>query len=133
MTDPNQVSYFSRLDADECWALLAESEVGRVAWSGPDGIVIVPVNYQLAGRTVVFHTVPGSSLAALAEGAAVSFQADDIDRESAIGWSVLVRGKAGQADARTSSVSWLGDTRTVGVAITPDSIDGRVVSGNKKN
>ncbi|AQP44589.1 pyridoxamine 5'-phosphate oxidase family protein [Tessaracoccus flavus] len=133
MSDPDQVSYFSRLDVEECWALLSEAEVGRIAWRGPAGIVIVPVNFQLVGRTIVFHTVEGSGLAALADGAEVSFQVDEIDGESAIGWSVLVQGRSGPAGGEASSVSWLGDGVTVGVSVSPAAIDGRVVSGNKKS
>lgn len=133
MSDPDQVSYFSRLDVDECWALLGEAEVGRIAWRGHAGIVIVPVNFQLVGRTIVFHTVAGSALAALVDGAEVSFQVDEIDGESAIGWSVLVQGRSGPGDVEARSVSWLGDEVTVGVSVSPTAIDGRVVSGNKKS
>ncbi|HHT12734.1 MAG TPA: pyridoxamine 5'-phosphate oxidase family protein [Propionibacterium sp.] len=132
MTDPQQVTYFSRLDQDECWALLGETEVGRIAWQGNAGIVVVPVNYQLSDRTIVFHTAPDSALAKLADGRDLSFQVDEIDRDSAIGWSVLVHGTAGPADASVANTSWLEGERTMGVAITASSIDGRVVSGTKK-
>lgn len=132
MTDPQQVTYFSRLDHDECWALLGETEVGRIAWQGPQGIVIVPVNYQMSGRTIVFHTRPESALAQLAGGSSVSFQVDEIDKDSAIGWSVLVHGTASPADPSIINASWLEGERTVGVAISAVSIDGRVVSGTRK-
>ena len=86
------VTYFSRLDADECWALLADAEVGRIAWLGPDGISIVPVNFRTSGGVIVFHTAPGTMLSALTEPTEVSFQVDEIDKETAIGWTVLARG-----------------------------------------
>lgn len=132
MTDPQQVTYFSTLDADECWALLGETEVGRIAWQGEHGITVVPVNYRVLDRTIIFHTAVGSGLSKLADGREVSFQVDEIDRDSAIGWSVLVRGTAAQADESVSTTSWLEGERTFGVAITATSIDGRVVSGTKK-
>lgn len=132
MTDPQQVTYFSRLEGDECWALLAEAEIGRVAWQGSGGIVIVPVNYRLSDRAIVFHTAPDSALARLADGASVSFQVDEIDGDSAIGWSVLVQGTATAADPSIVTASWLDGERTMGVAIIASSIDGRVVSGTKK-
>lgn len=132
MTDPQQVTYFTRLAEEECWALLGETEIGRLAWQGADGIVVVPVNYQLLGRTIVFHTAVESSLAKLTDGTSVAFQVDEIDRDSAIGWSVLVRGTAGEADAAFINTSWLEDERTIGVAITASSIDGRVVSGAQR-
>ncbi|MDO5677910.1 MAG: pyridoxamine 5'-phosphate oxidase family protein [Propionibacteriaceae bacterium] len=132
MTDPRQVTYFSKLDSEECWALLGETEVGRIAWTGEEGIIIVPVNYQLSGRTVVFHTAPGSPLSKLVDGREVSFQVDEIDRESAIGWSVLVHGTAGPAGEGAVNTSWLEGEKTVGVAVSATSIGGRVVSGTKK-
>ena len=133
MTDANQVSYFSRLDADECWALLGEAEVGRVAWAGSDGVIIVPVNFRLMGHTIVFHTVQGTALSTLVEPTQIAFQADDIDRESAIGWSVVARGTTGPIDASVPSGSWLEGAQPIGVGVTVASIDGRVVSGYRKN
>ena len=50
MTREHQpVTYFSRLDADECWALLADAEIGRIAWLGDDGISILPINFGRLG------------------------------------------------------------------------------------
>lgn len=107
MTDPQQVTYFSRLDQDECWALLGETEVGRIAWQGNAGIVVVPVNYQLSDRTIVFHTAPDSALAKLADGRDLSFQVDEIDRDSAIGWSVLVHAPPARPTPRSPTrVGW---------------------------
>ncbi|MBB1510252.1 pyridoxamine 5'-phosphate oxidase family protein [Tessaracoccus sp. MC1756] len=132
MTDPQHVTYFSRLDGDECWALLSETVIGRIAWQGDDGIIVVPVNYQVVDRTIIFHTDTDSSLAKLADGRKVSFQVDEIDPDSAIGWSVLVQGTAGAADPGVTNKSWLDGDLAVGIAVTAASIDGRVVSGTKK-
>ncbi|HMS37097.1 MAG TPA: pyridoxamine 5'-phosphate oxidase family protein [Arachnia sp.] len=125
------VTYFSRLDADECWALLADAEVGRIAWLGPDGINIVPVNYRTREGVIVFHTAPGTMLATLLDATDVSFQVDEIDKESAIGWTVLARGATAPADAAAKSISWVEGDRTVGIAIEVSVLAGRVVSGTK--
>ena len=125
------VTYFSRLDADECWALLADAEVGRIAWLGPDGINIVPVNYRTREGVIVFHTAPGTMLATLLDATDVSFQVDEIDKETAIGWTVLARGTSTPADASVKSISWVDGDRTVGVAIEVSTLAGRVVSGTK--
>lgn len=125
------VTYFSRLAADECWALLAESTVGRVAWQAGDGLIVVPVNFTVDGRSVVFHTAPGTVLASLTQLTEVAFEADRIDEETAVGWSVLIRGTTGPVEA--DSVSWLADDRTVGISITATSIDGRVLSGTVRS
>lgn len=133
MTDPQPVTYFSRLDADECWALVSESVVGRVAWTSPEGISVVPVNFRVVKGDIVFHTAQESFLARLAAPTEVAFQVDEIDQETATGWSVLVRGLSGPADASVSSISWLEGGLTVGLAITARTIAGRVVSGTFKS
>ncbi|MHA6511604.1 pyridoxamine 5'-phosphate oxidase family protein [Tessaracoccus sp. Z1128] len=128
-TEPQPVTYFSRLDADECWALLTEAVVGRVAWMAPDGIAVVPVNFRVVDGAIVFHTSPQSFLAGLTQRTDVAFQVDEIDQETATGWSVLVRGISGPADADVASSSWLEGNRPVGLAVTASTIAGRVVSG----
>lgn len=132
-TDPQAVTYFSRLDADECWALVSEAVVGRIAWTSPEGISVVPVNFRVIERVIVFHTTQESFLAGLAVPTEVAFQVDEIDQETATGWSVLVRGVSGPADTAVSSISWLEGGLTVGLAITASTIAGRVVSGTVKS
>ncbi len=131
-TDPVDVNYFTSLDAEECWALLAEAEVGRVAWVADDGLSVVPVNFRVIGRAVVFHTSEKSFLSALLSPTSVAFQADEIDPETATGWSVLIRGRSGPHDGTAASISWLDSGQTLAVAITETTIAGRVVSGQKK-
>lgn len=132
-TDPQPVTYFSRLDADECWALVSDAVVGRIAWTSPEGISVVPVNFRVVEGVIVFHTTQESFLAGLAVPTEVAFQVDEIDQETATGWSVLVRGLSGPADAAVSSISWLEGGLTVGLAITASTIAGRVVSGTFKS
>lgn len=133
-SEPGQgTSYFSRLDAEECWALLTEADVGRIAWVGEFGIVMIPVNYRVHEGAVVFQTAEGSILAKLAKTTPVAFEIDDIDGETATGWSVLVRGHSGPVSmGRDEAVSWLDDERSIWVAITPEQVSGRIVSGTKR-
>ena len=134
-SDPGSVvTYFSRLDADECWALLAETEVGRIAWRGEEGLIVVPVNFRLVDRTIVFQTAEASSLARLVEPTEVAFQADEIDGDAAVGWTVLVQGisRSGAAE-QPGHVSWLDGERPVWVAITAGAVTGRVLSGTKRS
>lgn len=128
MTEP--VTYFTRLSAEECWALLSETTVGRIAWQDAQGIAVVPVNYTSDGGRIVFHTAPTTSLAALTNPTPVAFEVDLIDEETAVGWSVLVRGTSGPVEA--AAMSWL-DDRTVGIAIAASNIDGRVLSGTTRS
>ena len=133
MTEPQPVTYFSRLDADECWALISECEVGRVAWASAEGISVVPVNFRVVDGVIVFRTTPESFLAALEQSTDVAFQVDEIDPETATGWTVLVRGTSGPADDGVTSISWLEGGLALGLAITASTIAGRVVSGTIKS
>ena len=120
--------YFASLDESECRNLLAAGGVGRVAWQSAEGITVMPVNFRFIGGSIVFHTSEHGVLSSLLSPTQVGFQVDDIDADVAVGWTLLVRGTSGAALA-LDSVSWVPDGRHVGVAITPEWLGGRVVSG----
>ncbi|SDL58132.1 pyridoxamine 5'-phosphate oxidase family protein [Tessaracoccus oleiagri] len=128
----DEVTYFSPIPEEECRSLLGSVEFGRVAWTADDGVMVLPVNFQLVDGHVVFHTAQGSTLAKIADGANVAFQADEIDPDSAIGWSVLLRGTTRQAPANIPAHSWMSDERSLGVMIEETSLSGRVISGRKR-
>ena len=127
-SNPGSDGYFTSLDEEECRRLLALGTVGRVAWQSSTGINVLPVNYMLLDEHVVFHTSRTGVLARLLEPTAVGFQVDEIDVETAVGWSLLVRGTTGPARG-LDSISWVPDGRHVGVAIALEWLGGRVVSG----
>jgi nitroimidazol reductase NimA-like FMN-containing flavoprotein (pyridoxamine 5'-phosphate oxidase superfamily) len=83
------------LTADECWQRLAAqpTKIGRLGTGGssPD---ILPVNYVLDGRSVVFRTAEGKKLSAVGRGERVVFEVDDVDADWRRGWSVVLRGFA---------------------------------------
>jgi nitroimidazol reductase NimA-like FMN-containing flavoprotein (pyridoxamine 5'-phosphate oxidase superfamily) len=119
----------------ECLDLLAAAGVGRVGFAAADGIMMLPVNYAVAGRSIIFRTAPDSLLAVYAN-AQVSFEVDHTDDILREGWSVLVHGHAHKiADDRevrrledaTRLVPWAGGARDVFVRITPTLISGRRV------
>lgn len=53
---------------------------------------ILPVNYSVVDRSVVFRTAPGSGPAEVT-GTEVVFEVDHVDEALSQGWSVLVRGR----------------------------------------
>ncbi|SFF31511.1 pyridoxamine 5'-phosphate oxidase family protein [Blastococcus tunisiensis] len=81
------------IPTDECYRLLATHEIGRIGINAEHYPLILPVNYGLDGTTVVVRTRPGTLLRA-APHANVTFEVDEIDRQTRSGWSVLVRGQA---------------------------------------
>jgi nitroimidazol reductase NimA-like FMN-containing flavoprotein (pyridoxamine 5'-phosphate oxidase superfamily) len=93
MTRLDPRNWMEILSADECWRLLADSPVGRLAVIGPDGPEVFPINIAVDGESVVFRTDPGSKLAALSADSRVALEADAIDLERRDGWSVVVTGR----------------------------------------
>jgi uncharacterized protein len=85
----------------ECLQLLGTKQVGRVAYSDPDGPVVMPVNYVLQD-----------------------------DEEARTGWSVLVRGHAARAnswelpDADSRPTPWAAGGRNLHVRLSPHHISG---------
>ena len=78
---------------DECLGCLCCRDVGRVAFNVHGRPDILPVNYAMEGRIVVFRTAPGEKLESV-PGTHVAFEVDSWDPQAGIGWSVVVKGRA---------------------------------------
>jgi nitroimidazol reductase NimA-like FMN-containing flavoprotein (pyridoxamine 5'-phosphate oxidase superfamily) len=83
----------SVLAPPRCWALLRSAEVGRLAVTVAGEPDIFPVTYVVDHGSVVFRTGAGTKLAAI-RGAAVAFEADGVDADTGVAWSVVVKGRA---------------------------------------
>jgi len=121
------------LSPDECFDLLEPGGIGRVGFTSADGIMMLPVNFAVTAKTIIFRTAPDTLLALYSE-AQVSFEADRLDEALHAGWSVLVQGRARQVTAerevkrlqdRTQLQPWASGARDVYVRITPTRISGR--------
>ncbi|MGW3248925.1 helix-turn-helix domain-containing protein [Streptomyces sp. NPDC001070] len=122
------------LTPEECWSRLDRHGVGRVAVTTPGREAILPVNYNVVDRSIVFRTAPGSGPAEVT-GTEVVFEVDHVDEALSQGWSVLVRGRARRVEnpevsqylaTQVYSGPWPGDDdRTVWVRIDVDGISGR--------
>lgn len=118
---------FEELDTAECFRLLAQATVGRVAilTSDDDAPFVAPVNYALDGHAIVFRTAAGTKLSGLHHR--VSFEVDELDHLRRTGWSVLVRGYARSATqwevAHLPLTPWAPGRRDHWVRIEPDDDD----------
>lgn len=117
----------------ECFDLLEPGGIGRVAFTSAGEIMMLPVNFAMIRKTIVFRTAPDTLLALYAD-AKVSFEADRLDDALHEGWSVLVHGHTHKVtDERevrhledgTHVEPWAGGARDVYVRITPTRISGR--------
>ena len=118
-------------------ALLAQECVGRLAVMSGGQPEIFPVNYAVAGDTVVFRTAAGTKLES-AIRAPVAFEVDRFDATTRSGWSVVVHGRAevidhfGRADVVRALEAlpvdpWAEGTKEYLVTIVPTTITGRRV------
>ena len=122
----------TELTREECWELLAEKVVGRIAFVDDDGPVVLPVNYVTDDGTVLFRTSASSPVAAHVRNGTVAFQVDEADEVTESGWSVLLRGVAtfeqptdvGPAKHPRPS-PWVEGSRNLVVRITPHVLTGR--------
>jgi nitroimidazol reductase NimA-like FMN-containing flavoprotein (pyridoxamine 5'-phosphate oxidase superfamily) len=87
------VAEFVELDRSECLSLLARGDVGRVVFTDAAMPAAHPVNYVLDGGEILFRTGDQRTFAAT-HRTVIGFQADDFDRETGTGWSVLGIGHA---------------------------------------
>jgi uncharacterized protein len=87
------MSRLTELNESECLRLLRTGVVGRLAFiTAQPAPVILPVNYALVDRSILFLTSEHGSMSQWATTADVAFQVDEIDSPRWSGWSVLAQG-----------------------------------------
>ena len=115
---------------DECTQLIASHGIGRIAFNGADGIVVIPVNYCYLNHLIIVRTAADSAIAQY-DLAPIAFELDSVDEGFREGWSVLVNGMVRPATddeieaARDHVEPWAGGTRDFYIAIEPDRVAGR--------
>lgn len=100
------------LGDDECLRLLGREPVGRLGFSSGALPVVLPVNFVLVDRTIVFASDPGLKLEAARHRTVACLEVDGYDRFAHGGWSVLATGRLDEivdaarlAEARTLPLS----------------------------
>jgi nitroimidazol reductase NimA-like FMN-containing flavoprotein (pyridoxamine 5'-phosphate oxidase superfamily) len=88
----SKAARFQELDEAECRRLLADQDVGRVAFVGIDGFpVVLPVNFVVDGELIALRTESGAKSEQVPMHR-VAFEVDGFERWNESGWSVLVQG-----------------------------------------
>jgi uncharacterized protein len=123
-----------KLSVDQCLALLASRDLGRLALVIGDQPEIFPVNYSIDGSIVVFRVAPGTK-PSLTTNHRIAFEVDDLDLRAGVAWSVMVKGVV--LDVTTSKDPFTAFLRAAGVrsaapgdrplwmALYPSEISGR--------
>jgi uncharacterized protein len=127
-------SQLEEIPAEECWELLGQHEMGRIAIVVGGKPQIFPVNYGLKGKVIVFRTAVGSKLAYAPESP-VAFEVDEYDASAGAGWSVMVQGYGRDITEAADDFSWTArgarvQTAAPGeklhmIAVDPTQISGR--------
>ncbi|MGV9288306.1 helix-turn-helix domain-containing protein [Streptomyces sp. NPDC003719] len=127
-----------RLSEQECWQRLGTHGIGRIARTtdtAGGAPLVMPVNFLVDARSVVYRTDPAGA-AAVRAGTQVAFEADHVDEATGLGWSVLVTGTAehpadpGALEAlsrRHGSAPWAGGRRDLWIRVLPHKVSGRVI------
>jgi transcriptional regulator with XRE-family HTH domain len=125
----------TRLSEDECWQRLGTHGIGRIAMVRESTPVILPVNFLVDGRNVVYRT-KSDGAAAVVDNGYLAFEADQIDRVESRGWSVLITGTAQHLTdnsvieslaTRAGAEPWAGGKRDLWIRVCPDQVTGRVI------
>lgn len=120
----------TELSQEECWQMLREEELGRLAFRMVDEVHIAPVNFAVDHDTLLFRTAGGEKLLAVAMGSEVAFEVDRWTEDTAR--SVVVRGSARilseEEEHRAENLPlrpWVGSPKYNVVEITPRVVSGR--------
>jgi uncharacterized protein len=132
-TEPWFRGGLKELTREECFELLASTNVGRFAYCSPEGPEVFPLNYVLQGESLLFRTSPHTTLGRRLPLAAAAFQIDDVDDYTETGWSVLIRGPVDvvehddlpPADERPEP--WVGGLRPLHLRLSARAVTGRRV------
>jgi nitroimidazol reductase NimA-like FMN-containing flavoprotein (pyridoxamine 5'-phosphate oxidase superfamily) len=123
------------LSPADCWELLEERAVGRVAYCNAGEPTVLPVNYTVRTGSIVFRTRVRGRLADAMNDLTAAFEVDDVDEHMHAGWSVLLVGLASWV-TDTEELSdlwwdqhqpepWAAGERNVFVRIVPTKVTGR--------
>lgn len=123
----------------DCWQLLPTEQIARIAWAGPDGVAIVPVNYTVADGALWFRTQPYTALARQCAGGPVAVEVDHLDRETHEAWSVVVTGTAERVPAAEVPDTvgempvWAPGPRALFIRVSPAEVTGRRLFGRHEH
>ncbi|MBP2414838.1 hypothetical protein JOF48_003637 [Arthrobacter stackebrandtii] len=121
------------LTTAQCWKLLSETSVGRLAVNVDGRPDVFPVNYRVDGETLIFRTGGGTKINAMNEDANVALESDAVSGEFGLAWSVVVKGRAEAAAVDNPALNskvhgffpWQGVGKERLIRIVPETVTGR--------
>ena len=123
--------HLHELDEAECWELVRQREVGRVAYTDDRGPMVVPITFVVHEGSVLFRVAPYSELARYLPDSRAAVEVDDIDYFTRSGWSVVLRGRihtleeGDLPDPDARPTPWPEGQRSLHLRLTVDAVTGR--------
>ena len=129
-----------QLTRDECLQLMASVPVGRIIYTRQALPAVELVNFVLDSGDIIIRTDYGGKLAAATRGAVVAFEADSVDTDRHVGWSVTVVGQSQEVTdpdeidrlKQTCLNPWAPGGREHFIRIRPGILNGRQLSGTRQ-
>lgn len=124
------------LSEQDCYELLTQVHLGRVALTRGALPMILPVNFALLDGAIIIRTSAGSKMSAAVARQVVCFEADAADSLYHEGWSVTVTGRTTLITDPTELararqlplVPWAPRLGDAYVRIEPELVSGRRIS-----
>jgi nitroimidazol reductase NimA-like FMN-containing flavoprotein (pyridoxamine 5'-phosphate oxidase superfamily) len=122
-----------QLTRSKALELLASVPMGRLVFTHQALPAIRPVNHLVEGETIIVRATSGAAITAAArrDGTVVAYEADCIDADSQLGWSVIVVGTARLMDDAHAAARyrarlrpWISDPANDVITISADMITG---------
>ena len=127
-----------QLSRDECLRLMASVPVGRIIYTRQALPAVELVNFAVDDGDIIIKTDHSGKLAAATRGAVVAFEADRLDTERRVGWSVTVVGQSQEVTdpdefGRLEQIglsTWAPGDREHFIRIRPGILTGRRLSAD---
>jgi uncharacterized protein len=125
-----------QLSRDECLHFMASVPVGRIIYTRQALPAVELVNFAIDGGDIIIRTDHSGKLAAATRGAVVAFEADSLDPQYHVGWSVTAIGLSQEITdpddigrlAQLGLGSWAPGEREHYIRISPGILNGRRLS-----
>ena len=129
-------SALKQLSREECLRLMASVPVGRIIFTRQALPAVELVNFTFDSGDIIFRTDHSGKLAAATRGAVVAFEADSLDADRRVGWSVTAIGQSQEVTdpdeiGRLEQIglsSWAPGDREHYIRIAPGILNGRRLS-----
>jgi nitroimidazol reductase NimA-like FMN-containing flavoprotein (pyridoxamine 5'-phosphate oxidase superfamily) len=129
----NSSRRLEQLSRTQSLELLSSVPIGRLVFTYQALPAIRPVNHLVEGESVIVRATSGAAVTSAAgrDGVVVAYEADEIDPETAVGWSVIVVGTArlltdevAAARYRARLRPWLAEAMDDVITISADVVTG---------